>query len=141
MYSAKEVAEITGLTTATLRYYEKEELLPQITRTSQKNRQYSDEDIEWIRMIQCLRSANVPIRSIKLYVALLKQGGITIEQRYNMVNDYITDIEHQLANLKKALALTQEKSRFYKELLKEPSNKNITYLEEWHLFKNGGKLE
>ena len=46
MYSAKEAAEMTGLSTAALRYYEKEQLLPQISRTSQKYRQYSDSDIE-----------------------------------------------------------------------------------------------
>lgn len=139
MYLAKEVAEVTGLTTATLRYYEKEGLLPQIARTVQKYRQYSDEDIEWIRMIQCLRSANVPIHSIKQYVSLLKQGGTTLEQRYSMIQDYIAEIECQMVNLKNALALTQGKLRFYEELLKEPSNKNMTYLEEWYLFKKGGK--
>ena len=80
MYSAKEAAEITGLSTATLRYYEKEQLLPQIARTSQKYRQYADTDIEWIRMIQCLLMANVPIRTIKKYISLLMQGGETMEE-------------------------------------------------------------
>ena len=75
MYSAKEAAEMTGLTTATLRYYEKEQLLPAIERTEQRYRQYSDTDIEWINMIQCLRMANVPIRSICEYILLLTQGG------------------------------------------------------------------
>ena len=46
MYSAKEAAKITGLSTATLRYYEKEELLPQIARNNQKYRQYADDNIE-----------------------------------------------------------------------------------------------
>ena len=68
MYSAKEAAEMTGLSTAALRYYEKEQLLPQISRTSQKYRQYSDSDIEWIKMVQCLRRANVPIQSVKKYI-------------------------------------------------------------------------
>ena len=75
MYSAKEAAEITGLSTATLRYYEREKLIPQITRTDQKYRQYTDTDIEWIKMIQCMRMANIPIRSIKQYVELLIQVG------------------------------------------------------------------
>ena len=75
MYSAKEAAEITGLSTATLRYYEKEKLLPPIARNSQKYRQYTDEDMEWIKMIQCMRMANIPIRSIKQYVELLIQVG------------------------------------------------------------------
>ena len=72
MYSAKKAAEITGLSTAALRYYEKESLLPPVKRNDQKYRQYTDEDIEWIRMIQCMRMANIPIQSIKEYVSALK---------------------------------------------------------------------
>lgn len=137
MYCAKEAARITGLSTATLRYYEKENLLPPIARTTQKYRQYSDEDIEWIKMIQCLRGANVPIHSIKEYVSLLRQGGKTIAQRYDMVLSYKKNIEAQIADLKNALALTQSKLMFYQEILKQPSSNNRTYLEEWHLFKSG----
>lgn len=142
MYSAKEAAEMTGLSTAALRYYEKEQLLPQIARTSQKYRQYSDSDIEWIKMVQCLRRANVPIQSVKKYIALLVQGGKTMEQRYGMVQDYIKDIQEQMDQLQNALALTCEKSAFYEKLLKEPSSRDLTYPEEWELFKNEeGKQE
>ena len=136
MYSAKEAAEMTGLSTAALRYYEKEQLLPQIARTSQKYRQYSDSDIEWIKMVQCLRRANVPIQLVKKYIALLVQGGKTMEQRYGMVQDYIRDIQEQMDQLQNALALTCEKSAFYEKLLKEPSSRDLTYPEEWELFKN-----
>ena len=41
MYSAKEAAKITGLSTAALRYYEKESLLPPVKRNDQKYRQYT----------------------------------------------------------------------------------------------------
>ena len=136
MYSAREAAEMTGLSTAALRYYEKEQLLPQIARTSQKYRQYSDSDIEWIKMVQCLRMANVPIQSVKKYIALLVQGGKTMEQRYGMVQDYIRDIQEQMDQLQNALALTREKSAFYEKRLKEPSSRDLTYPEEWELFKN-----
>ena len=137
MYSAKEAAEITGLSTATLRYYEREKLIPQITRTDQKYRQYADTDIEWIKMIQCMRMANIPIRSIKQYVELLIQGGKTLKQRYDMVQGHIKDIENQITNLQNALILTQKKLIFYGELIKEPSYKEITYMEEWKMFKHG----
>lgn len=139
MYSVKEAAAMTGLSTATLRYYEKEKLLPQISRTNQKYRQYSDDDIEWIEMIQCLRRANVPIRSIKEYVLLLRQGGKTLRERYVMAQNYKKDIERQIANLEIAFSLTQNKLSFYEGLLKNPSSKDMTDLEEWHLFKNGGR--
>ncbi len=137
MYSAKEAAEITGLSTATLRYYEREKLIPQITRTDQKYRQYTDTDIEWIKMIQCMRMANIPIRSIKQYVELLIQGGKTLKQRSDMVQGHIKDIENQITNLQNALILTQKKLIFYGELLQEPSYKEITYMEEWKMFKHG----
>ena len=137
MYSAKEAAEITGLSTATLRYYEREKLIPQITRTYQKYRQYTDTDIEWIKMIQCMRMANIPIRSIKQYVELLIQGGKTLKQRSDMVQGHIKDIENQITNLQNALNLTQKKLVFYRELIKEPSYKEITYMEEWKMFKHG----
>jgi len=139
MYSAKEAAEMTGLSTATLRYYEKEQLLPPIERTSQKYRQYSDTDIEWIKMIQCLRMANVPIHSIREYILLLTQGGKTLADRYSMVQGYIDDLHSKMTNLQNALALTQKKLAFYEELLQKPATQDLTYLEEWNLFKNKGE--
>lgn len=139
MYSAKEAAEMTGLTTATLRYYEKEQLLPAIERTEQRYRQYSDTDIEWIKMVQCLRMANVPIRSIREYILLLTQGGKTISQRRLMVQEYIDDLHSQMANLQNALALAEKKLVFYEELLQSPSAQDLTYLEEWNLFKSKGE--
>ena len=140
MYSAKEAAEITGLSTATLRYYEKESLLPPVKRNDQRYRQYTDEDIEWIRMIQCMRMANIPIQSIKEYVSLLIQGGKTLEQRYEMVQEHIENIMGQIANLQKALTLTQSKLAFYEKILKEPLHQDITYVEEWKMFNHGGHV-
>ena len=137
MYSAKETAQMTGLSTATLRYYEKEKLLPQIARNSQKYRQYTDEDIEWIKMIQCMRMANIPIHSIKEYVALLLLGGETLEQRFAMVQNHMADIKKQMTNLQNAFELTQKKLSFYKKLLEDSSFKNMSYSEEWKLFHHG----
>jgi DNA-binding transcriptional MerR regulator len=129
--------EITGLSTATLRYYEKEKLLPQIARNDQKYRQYAEEDIEWVKMIQCMRRANIPIQSIKEYVALLIQGGETLEQRYVMVQNHMKDIKNQMTNLQKAFILTQKKLSFYEKLLEDSSYKNMSYSEEWKLFNHG----
>ena len=137
MYSAKEAAEMTGLSTSTLRYYEKEQLLPQIARNSQKYRQYTEEDIEWIKMVQCMRMANIPIQSIKKYVSLLIRGGETLEQRFIMVQNHMEDIKDQMSNLQNALDLTQKKLSFYEKLLEDHCYKNMTYSEEWKLFDHG----
>ena len=137
MYSAKEAAEMTGLSTATLRYYEKEQLLPQIARNGQKYRQYTDEDIEWIKMIQCMRRANISIQPIREYVALLIQGGETLEQRYAMVQNHMGDIKNQMKNLQNAFILTQKKLSFYEKLLEDSSYTHMSYSEEWKLFNHG----
>ena len=137
MYSARETAEITGLSTATLRYYEKEKLLPPIARNSQKYRQYTDEDMEWIKMIQCMRMANIPIHSIKEYVSLLIQGGETLEQRFVMVQNHMENIKKQMSYLQNAFDLTQKKLLFYEKLLADSSSKVMSYSEEWKLFNHG----
>ena len=137
MYSAKEAAKITGLSTAALRYYEKEKLLPEIARNSQKYRQYTNEDIEWIKMIQCMRMANIPIHSIKDYVSLLIQGGETLEQRFIMVQNHMENIKKQMIYLQNAFDLTQKKLSFYEKLLEDSSYKNMSYSEEWKLFNHG----
>ena len=56
MYTIHEVCEKTGLTAHTLRYYEKEKLLPDVSRSAGGFRQYSDEDIEMLGMICCLKN-------------------------------------------------------------------------------------
>ena len=89
-------------------------------------------------MIQCMRMANIPIQSIKEYVSLLIQGGKTLEQRYEMVQEHIENIMGQIADLQKALALTQSKLAFYEKILKEPLHQDITYAEEWKMFNRGG---
>ena len=111
--------------------------MPQIARNSLKYRQYTEEDIEWIRMIQCMRMANIPIQPIREYVSLLLQGSETLEQRYFMVQDHMHNMEQQMANLQNALTLTRKKLSFYEKLLQEPSGKGISYREEWKLFNHG----
>lgn len=137
MYTTKEAALITNSTTAALRYYEKEKLLPPITRDGRKYRQYSDDDIEWIKMIQCMRRANIPIHSIREYVSLLTQGGETLAQRFAMVQDHMADIQNQMHQLQSALDLTQKKLAFYEKHLKDPSMQKISCQEEWKLFNHG----
>ena len=141
MYSAKEAAEMTGLSTAALRYYEKEQLLPEIARNDQKYRQYTNEDIEWIKMIQCMRRANISIQSIKEYVELLIEGGETLEQRYVMVQNHMKNIKYQMTNLQNAFILTHKKLSFYEKLLQDSFYKNMSYSEEWKLFNHGEDQE
>ena len=133
-YTAKEASEITGLSTAALRYYEKEGLIPSICRNELGNRKYSKEDITWVQMIQCLRSANVPIKSIKAYVKLLLEGSSTIDQRINLIEEYKEKMIKDLECIQNGLNLIHSKLSFY-EKVKSQNCIDLTYLDEWKMFK------
>ncbi|MDU1937217.1 MULTISPECIES: MerR family transcriptional regulator [Clostridium] len=133
-YTSKEASEITELSTATLRYYEMEGLIPRIVRNKSGDREYSSEDLEWVEMIKCLRLANVPIRSIKVYVSLLQQGGITINERIQLVEEYKINMMKEIENIQNALNLVNKKLSFY-EKIKNENCINLTYLDEWRMFK------
>lgn len=68
-YSIKEVAEMMGVTTATLRYYDQEGLLPNIKRVN-GIRVFEDKDFKWLRVLNCLKNTNMPIKKIQKYIIL-----------------------------------------------------------------------
>lgn len=133
-YTAKEASEITGLSTATLRYYEKEGIIPSICRNEIGSRKYSKEDITWVQMIQCLRSANVPVKSIKIYVKLLLEGSSTIDERINLIEEYKQKMIKDMEYIQNGLNLINSKLSFY-EKIKKQNCINLTYLDEWKMFK------
>jgi DNA-binding transcriptional MerR regulator len=133
-YTAKEASEITGLSTAALRYYEKEGIIPSIYRNELGSRKYSKEDITWVQMIQCLRSANVPVKSIKIYVKLLLEGSSTIDQRINLIEEYKQKMVKDMEYIQNGLNLINSKLSFY-EKIKKQNCSNLTYLDEWKMFK------
>ena len=71
-YTIGELAKKLGITKDSLRYYEKEGLLPHIKRDSSGHRVYSDSDMEWIFLIRCLRDTDMQIYKIKKYVSAIE---------------------------------------------------------------------
>jgi Predicted transcriptional regulators len=99
-HTIRQVSEITGFPSSTLRYYEKEKMLPPVNRDANGVRVYSDDDIGWISVINCLKNTNMPVHAIKKFVALCAQGDSTLEERLNMVLKHQEYIKNQIAELK-----------------------------------------
>ncbi|WP_207940989.1 hypothetical protein DOK78_001459 [Enterococcus sp. DIV2402] len=76
-----EVAARYQLTPATLRYYEQQGLIPPIARTKAGNRTYSNEDVNWIEFIKCMRDSGLSIESLAEYTKLYQKGDETLEER------------------------------------------------------------
>ena len=72
MYSINEIAKLCGLSVYTIRFYDKEGLLPFVTRSKSGNRQFSENDLDMIKLICCLKNSGMPIKDIKRYIDLDK---------------------------------------------------------------------
>lgn len=127
-YSIKEVADMMGVTTATIRYYDDEGLLPNIKRLNGR-RVFEDEDFKWLRVLNCMKKINMPIKKIKEYVELAKQGDFTLEQRYNLVLEQKETIKKQIEELNICLQEFEYKEWYYQTAIKAGTEKvveNIT---------------
>ena len=85
MYSIQEVSKKTGLTAHTLRYYEKEGLSSGVERTQGGFRQYTDEDLEALGLICCLKNTGMSLQDIAQFVELTHQGECTLKERVELL--------------------------------------------------------
>ena len=83
-YIVGEIAKLLGVTASTLRYYDKEGLLPFVERSSSGIRMFRESDIEWLWIIECMKKAGMPIKDIREYIELALKGDNTIELRLRM---------------------------------------------------------
>lgn len=91
----KEVCEMTGLSQDTLRYYERVGMIPNVTRTSGGTRNYLEEDLKWVELAKCMRSAGLPIEVMIDYLELFRQGDGTIPARLNLLKEQMEVLEQQ----------------------------------------------
>lgn len=112
-YTIKEVSALTGIPATTLRYYDKEGLLPFIERRESGYRLFSDGDIMMLRVIECLKSTGMSIKDIRQFSEWVQQGDATLRQRYEMFLERRRIVEAQMEELQKTLDLIDHKCRYY----------------------------
>ena len=83
----KEVSEKYGISQDTLRYYERVNVIPKVTRTSGGIRDYQEEDLRWVELAVCMRNAGLPIESLIEYQRLFRAGDSTIPARLELLNE------------------------------------------------------
>ncbi|MCB8816120.1 MerR family transcriptional regulator [Desulfosporosinus shakirovi] len=123
-YSISQVAEKFDLTAHTIRYYDKEGLLPFIDRNKAGNREFSDGDLEWVKLICCLKNTGMPIKQIKLYIEWCLQGDDTLEIRRQMFIDHRKEVLKQMDDLKENLKTIDYKLELYDSGCSIPLNGN-----------------
>jgi DNA-binding transcriptional MerR regulator len=112
-----EAAARTGLSKHTLRYYEREGLLPPVAKAPSGHRRYTEQDLGWIRFLQLLRSTGMPIREAKEFVTLTWSGDHTIPQRIEVLTRYKNVLVERMERDVEHLAALTAKIGYYEDLL------------------------
>jgi DNA-binding transcriptional MerR regulator len=116
-YSISEVANELNLTVYTLRYYDKEGLMPFVERTPSGTRLFKESDIGALKVIECLKATGMPIKEIKNFIDWCSDGDSTLQQRYDMFIERKAIVEAQMKELKKTMELVEHKCLYYKTAL------------------------
>ncbi|MBR5344321.1 MAG: MerR family transcriptional regulator [Clostridia bacterium] len=119
MYTIQDVSEKTGLTAHTLRYYEKEGLLTGVERSQGGFRQYSDEDLERLGLICCLKNTGMSLHEIARFVALTNEGEQTLRERVEMLREHRESVIARMAEMQRYLDKVTWKLNFFSGKLKE----------------------
>ena len=116
-YSIGEVSRMFGLPQSTLRYYDKEGLLPHIQRQGTSIRRFDQQTIEALRVIECLKKSGMEIKDIRQFMIWCGEGASTYQQRLELFQRRRAEVEQELARLKKTLAMIDFKCWYYTQAL------------------------
>lgn len=116
-YSIDQAAEKMNISKHTLRYYEREGLLPEIAKAANGHRRYSDEDLGWVKFLQLLRGTGMPIREMKDFVKLTWAGDHTIAQRVEVLTRYRVALAARMEADREHMAFLEHKIEYYAGVL------------------------
>lgn len=117
-YSIGLVAKKTGLSTHTLRYYQKEGLLPFVRKNSAGLRVFTENDLQWIGMIECLKDTGMTLKGIRQYIGWSLEGDATLKKRLDMFQKQEKKLQEQSRQLQTNLKKIRYKIKLYQEAVR-----------------------
>ena len=124
-YSIGEVSKLFNLSIHTLRYYEKEGLLPFVKRTVSGIRKFDETDIEELKIVECLKKTNMPLKDIKTFLDWCQDGDNTIEKRRDMFYERKKLVLEQIAELEKVLDTVNFKCWYYDTAVEDGTEESV----------------
>lgn len=113
IYTVGEMAKCLGVPSSTLRYYDKEGLLPFVERSSNGIRVFHEKDYEWLQIISCLKKTGMSLKDIRKYISLAMEGDGTIDERLELFKNQRKALEAQMAELQCAMDVLNFKCWYY----------------------------
>lgn len=114
LYTAGEAAKILGIPASTVRYYDKEGLIPNLKRSSSGIRLFREEDIEELRLIQCLKKTGLSLKDIRIFMNLPVDGDKTIRTRLSILTRQKELLEEKKRELEEMMNVVDYKLWYYR---------------------------
>lgn len=125
-----EVSEQYGISSDTLRYYERIGLIPPVNRNKNGIRDYNEIDIRRVDFVKCMRSAGLPIEVLIEYVGLVQQGDRTIEARKEILKEQRELLMARMKEMQKTLDILDHKIEVYENAVLTKEKEMIQVEEE-----------
>jgi len=113
IYTVGEMAKKLNVAASTLRYYDKEGLLPFIERSSGGMRMFKDEDLAGLKIIECLKKTGMPIKDIKHFMDCCMEGDSRIDERLSIIESQRDAVIKQMKEMKEMLDMLNYKCWYY----------------------------
>lgn len=123
-YTISEIAKMMGVSTYTLRYYDKEGLFPNVKRVN-GIRIFEEKDFIWLRVLNCLRKINMPIKKMKEYVELCSKGDESLKERLKMIEEQEENINSQIKELEYYKKEIEFKKAYYEAAIAAGSEEAV----------------
>lgn len=133
MYSIGDVSKMFNLSVSTLRYYDKEGLIPYIERTEAGIRSFDDKALDAINVIECLKKSGLQIKEIKQFMDWCEEGDTTLENRKQLFYDRKRSVQKEIQNLEKVLDMLEYKCWYYEEAIKDGTDERVKNLNQQEL--------
>ena len=123
-YTIGQISTMTNLSISTLRYYDAEGLFPNLNRKS-GIRQFSNRELETIRVIECLKKSGLEIKEIKKFIKMCQEGPKTYKQRKALFDNQKKLVEEEIKKLNKTLDMLNFKSWYYETAIKDGNEEHL----------------
>lgn len=107
------MAEHTGLSAHTLRWYERIGLMPHVDRTHTGQRRFSNRDLDWLDLVAKLRLTGMPVADMVRYAELVRAGERTFPERQQLLTAHREDVRQRVAELQSTLDVLDYKIEIY----------------------------
>ena len=129
LYTVGEMAKVLSIPSSTLRYYDKEGLLPFVERSSGGIRMFTEKDHEWLKVIECLKQSGLSIKEIRDFIDMAMQGDeSSLTKRLTLFQTRRDAVKKQIKDMQETLNLLEFKCWYYEQAIQDGTEEKVRSL-------------